>query len=239
MPSDAVPFDAVLFDFSGTLFHVESAAEAVAATLGPDFAEWGPRLQRAGAINGSDTPDELPEHLVEVWERRDLSRDAHKAAYSGLSLHAGLTQEQADLIYLRGTTPQAWHPYADTAPVLQALHDDRVPVAVVSNIGWDPRPVIEAYGLTDYLPVLVLSDEQGVIKPDRKIFEIAVAELGVDPQRTVMVGDNPRADAGATAIGATFRLVPSEPGRPADTLLRAVRGACHPSATTKGTATTP
>lgn len=217
-----MPFDAVLFDFSGTLFYVESATEAVTAALGPDYAHWGRRLQHAGAINGSDTPDELPDHLADVWERRDLSRDAHKAAYSGLSVHAGLTQEQADLVYARGTTPQAWRPYADTAPVLHQLHDQQVPVAVVSNIGWDPRPVIEAYGLSDYLPVLVLSDEQGVIKPDRKIFEVAVAELGADPQRTVMVGDNPRADAGATAIGATFRLVPSDPDRPADTLLRAV-----------------
>jgi HAD superfamily hydrolase (TIGR01509 family) len=218
-----MPFAAVLFDFSGTLFHVESAAEAVAATLGPDFAEWGPKLQRAGAINGSDTPDDLPAHLAEVWERRDLSRDAHKAAYSGLSVHAGLTREQAELVYARGTSPQAWHPYPDTAPVLHQLRDQRVPVAVVSNIGWDPRPVIAAYGLTDCLPVLVLSDERGVIKPDRRIFEIAVAELGVDATRTVMVGDNPRADAAATEIGATFRLVPSDPDRPADTLLRAVR----------------
>jgi HAD superfamily hydrolase (TIGR01509 family) len=220
-----VAFDAVLFDFSGTLFHVETAAAAVAATLGPDFAEWGPKLQRAGAINGSDTPDELPEHLADVWERRDLSREAHKAAYSGLSVHAGLSREQADLVYARGTSPQAWHPYADTAPVLHQVHDEGVPVAVVSNIGWDPRPVIAAYGLAEYLPVLVLSDEQGVIKPDRKIFEIAVAELGADPERTVMVGDNPRADGGATSIGATFRLVPSDPDRPADTLLRAVRAA--------------
>ncbi|HEY8300748.1 MAG TPA: HAD family hydrolase [Jatrophihabitans sp.] len=215
-------FDAVLFDFSGTLFHVESAAEAVAATLGPDFADWAPRLDRAGAINGSGTPEDLPEHLVDVWERRDLSREAHRAAYSGLSVHAGLTPEQAGLVYDRGITPQAWHPYPDTAPVLHRLREQRVPVAVVSNIGWDPRPVIAAYALTEHLPVLVLSDEQGVIKPDRKIFEIAVAELGVDGDRTLMVGDNAHADAGATAIGATFRLVSSDADRAEDTLLRAV-----------------
>lgn len=217
-----MPFDAVLFDFSGTLFHIESAAEAVAAALGPDFADWAPKLDRAGAINGSGTPAELPDHLVDVWERRDLSHEAHRAAYSGLSIHAGLTPDQARLIYDRGTTPQAWHPYPDTAPVLHQLREQGVPVAVVSNIGWDPRPVIAAYGLSDHLPVLILSDEQGVIKPDRKIFEIAVAELGVAGERTVMVGDNPEADAGATAIGATFRLVPSAADRPADTLLQAV-----------------
>jgi HAD superfamily hydrolase (TIGR01509 family) len=82
--------------------------------------------------------------------------------------------------------------------------------------------VIAAYGFTDYLPVLVLSDERGVLKPDRRIFELAVAELGVDPARTVMVGDNAEADGAATALGCSFRLVSPTPDRPADALLRAV-----------------
>ncbi len=215
-------FDAVLFDFSGTLFHVETAAEALEAALGPQFVSWAPALERWGAINGSSTPDELPEHLADVWARRDLDRAAHRAAYSGLAVHAGLTREQADRLYDRGTTPAAWLPFPDTAAVLRELHAARTPVAVVSNIGWDPRPVIAAYGLTDYLPVLVLSDERGVLKPDARIFEFALAELGADPARTVMVGDNPDADGGASALGCTFRLVAASPDRPADSLLRAV-----------------
>jgi FMN phosphatase YigB (HAD superfamily) len=95
-------------------------------------------------------------------------------------------------------------------------------VAVVSNIGWDPRPVIAAYGLTDYLPVLVLSDERGVEKPDPRIFELAVAELGVPAQRSLMVGDNAATDGGAQAIGCAFALVSSAADRPRDALLRAV-----------------
>jgi putative hydrolase of the HAD superfamily len=217
-----VPFDAVLFDFSGTLFHVETAAEALAAALGEQFVSWAPELERWGAINGSGTPDDLPAHLADVWARRDLEHAAHRAAYSGLSVHAGLTREQADRLYDRGTTAQAWQPFADTAPALHQLHAAGTPVAVVSNIGWDPRPVIAAYGLTDYLPVLVLSDERGVLKPDPRIFELALAELGADPARPVMVGDNPEADGGAAKVGCTFRLVAATPDRPADSLLRAI-----------------
>jgi HAD superfamily hydrolase (TIGR01493 family) len=217
-----VPFDAVLFDFSGTLFHIETAAEALEAALGPEFVSWAPALERWGAINGSRTPDELPPHLADVWERRDLDHAAHRAAYSGLSRHAGLTQEQADRVYDRGTTPQAWRPFPDTAPVLHQLHEARTPVAVVSNIGWDPRPVIAAYGLTEYLPVLVLSDERGVLKPDRRIFELALDELGAEANRTVMVGDNAEADGAAAELGCTFELVSPSPDRPADALLRAV-----------------
>lgn len=214
--------DAVLFDFSGTLFHIESAADELAAALGPEFVRLAPEMERWSAINGSGTPDELPEELADVWARRDLSREAHRAAYSGLAIRAGLTAEQAVRVYARGVSPQAWHPFPDTAQALRRLARDRVPVAVVSNIGWDPRPVIAAHGLTDELPVLVLSDERGVQKPDPAIFEMAVAELGVAAQQTLMVGDNPETDGGAQAIGCAFRLVPSAPDRPADTLLRAV-----------------
>ncbi len=215
-------FDAVLFDFSGTLFHIETAAAALEAALGPDFVSWAPELERWGAINGSRTPDELPDHLVDVWERRDLDHAAHRAAYSGLSMHAGLSREQADRLYDRGTTPQAWHPFPDTAPVLRQLADAGTPVAVISNIGWDPRPVIAAYGLTEFLPVLVLSDERGVLKPDPRIFELALTELRADAARTVMVGDNAEADGAAVALGCTFRLVAPSPDRPSDSLLRAV-----------------
>lgn len=215
-------YEGVLFDFSGTLFHVESAAEALAGALGPEFVGMAPALERFGAINGSDTPKELPDDLAEVWRRRDLSRAAHRAAYSGLSVHAGLTREQADRVYERGTSPAAWHPFPDTVAVLHRLRADGVPVAVVSNIGWDPRPVIAAHRLTDYLPVLVLSDERGVEKPDPAIFELAVRELAVAPERTLMVGDNARTDGGATALGCAFVQVPSAADRSPTALLDAV-----------------
>jgi HAD superfamily hydrolase (TIGR01509 family) len=215
-------YRAVLFDFSGTLFRVEDARTAVRAALGEPFLHLAPALQRWGAINGSDTPDGLPTSLADVWARRDLTPEAHRAAYSGLAVHAGLTRPQADLVYERGVSPAAWRPYPDTGAVLRRLHAAGVPVAVVSNIGWDPRPVLREYGVAEYLPDLVLSDELGVMKPDPEIFRTACARLGVPPQQTVMIGDNPVADGGAAAIGCRFVLVPSAADRPEDTLLRAV-----------------
>jgi putative hydrolase of the HAD superfamily len=213
---------AVLLDFSGTLFHVETARAALVAALGEPFAHLAPELERWGAINGSGTSPGLPPSLADAWERRDLSARAHRAAYSGLGMHAGLSAEQAHVVYERGLTPQAWRPYSDTLPTLRRLHRSAVPVALVSNIGWDPRPVLRAYGADRYLQHLVLSDERGVIKPDPAIFRLACQELGVAPRGTLMVGDNPVADGGATAIGCRFVLVPSSPTRRDDALLRAV-----------------
>lgn len=214
---------AVLFDFSGTLFHIEDAEPALVAALGPGFAHLAPAMRRWGAINGSSTPTVLPEHLSDVWERRDLSAAAHRAAYSGLAQHAGLTAEQARRLYERGTDPAAWQPFPDTAAALRGLRSTGVPVALVSNIGWDPRPVLAAHGVAGDLATLVLSDERGVQKPDPEIFRIACAELGVDPREALMVGDNAVADGGATRVGARFTLVPARPEeRGPDALLRAV-----------------
>ena len=125
-------------------------------------------------------------------------------------------------MYERGTSPAAWRPYPDTVTTLHQLHAAAVPVALVSNIGWDPVPVLRQYGVLDDFDVLVLSDQRGVLKPDPEIFRIACAELGVEPADCVMIGDNPEADGGAAALGIGFRLVPSDPSRRGpDELLRA------------------
>jgi HAD superfamily hydrolase (TIGR01493 family) len=213
---------AVLFDFTGTLFHIESAQAAVVGALGSEFVSFAPALQRWSAINGSGTPRDLPAELADVWSHRDLSRRAHRAAYSGLAMHAGLTADQADLVYARGVQPVAWQPFPDTVEVLQRLRAVKVRTALLSNIGWDPRPVLQAYGVDDLLDVLVLSDERGVQKPDPAIFRLACTELGVAPTDALMVGDNLDTDGAATAIGCAFSLVPPSPERAADTLLRAV-----------------
>ena len=214
--------NAVLFDFTGTLFWIEDARTAVVAALGEPFAELAPELVRWGAINGSNTPDVLPDHLAEIWERRDLERDAHRAAYSGLSRHAGLGPAQAAALYERGTSPEAWRPYPDTIEVLQRLRAGGTRTALVSNIGWDPRPVLRTYGAADLLDVLVLSDELGVVKPDPAIFRHACDALGVEPAEAHMIGDNAAADGGAAALGCRFTLVPADPARAPDTLLTAV-----------------
>ena len=142
-----------------------------------------------------------------LWEDRDLSAEHHRAAYTGLSRTAGLPWDVHDALYARHMTPAAWRPYPDAAAVLGALRERGVPVAVVSNIGWDLRPVFGAYGVDGDVARFVLSFEHGVKKPDPRIFRIACDALGAAPQDTLMVGDDQVADAGASALGCRVLLV--------------------------------
>ncbi|UWZ40419.1 HAD-IA family hydrolase [Dactylosporangium roseum] len=209
--------EAVLLDFHGTLAQVEDpvrwvtkAAQTLGTTLDRGRATvLADRLTTAGRAGGPK-PHRVPPHLAEVWADRDLSQQAHRAAYEGLAaaVDAGL----APALYDRVLAADGWELYADTLPTLRALRAAGVPVAVVSNIGFDLRDLAGELGLADLVDEFVLSYEIGRTKPDPAIFHKACAALRVDPERALMVGDTP-ADAGAAAAGCSVLVLPeSEPG---------------------------
>ena len=89
-----------------------------------------------------------------------------------------------------------------------------VPVGVVSDTGWDIRPVFVHHGLDRFVDAFVLSCEHGDVKPAPGLFLAACAALGVAPEHTLMVGDNPLSDGGAVDAGMSTLLLPvAEPGR--------------------------
>jgi putative hydrolase of the HAD superfamily len=212
----------VLFDFSGTLFRIEaterwlaSALEELGLRMGEEeFDACARALQEAGALPGGHPPREVPRELAGLWAERDRSAERHRAAYTALARRVPLPDARLyDVLYERHMRPEAWEPYPDARRVLTALHARGVAVAVVSNIGWDLRPVLRAHGVAEYVDACVLSFEHGVQKPDPWIFEKACAALGVRPQDAVMVGDSLQADGGATQIGCGFHLVEHLPAR--------------------------
>lgn len=207
---------AVLFDFSGTLFRVEPAESWLRGALGeagvrlpePEVAAAARALEEAGALPGGAVPLRVPERLAGLWRTRDRSAALHRAAFTGLSRQVRLPDPALhDVLYERHMTPAAWQPYPDAAEVLGALRERGVRVGVVSNIGWDLRPVFRAYGLDRWIDVYVLSYEHGLQKPDPRLFSVACGALGVEPGATVMVGDDRRADGGAAALGCRVHFV--------------------------------
>ncbi|AEV86110.1 haloacid dehalogenase [Actinoplanes sp. SE50] len=213
--------EAVLFDFHGTLAQVEdpvtwvvAAAAACGATLDRGKATiLADRLVTAGRAGGP-LPHRVPPQLAEHWSDRDLYAHSHRAAYTGLAATVPTDVEGlADALYDRLLSPDGWLPYSNTEPTLRKLHDAGIKVGVVSNIGFDIRPLFTHWGLDGLVDAFALSFEVGRIKPDPAIFLRACGMLGADPERTLMVGDTP-ADAGAVKAGCTALVVPAaEPGR--------------------------
>ncbi|AYC43225.1 HAD family hydrolase [Streptomyces griseorubiginosus] len=217
---------AVLFDFSGTLFRIESTESWLRAgldeaglTLGEaELTRVAQALESAGALPGGAAPGiPMPDEVAAVWGVRDESAELHRAAYTGLSRLVPLPDPALhDALYERHMSPAAWQPYPDAAEVLRTLRERGIGVGVVSNIGWDLRPVFRAHGLDPYVDAYVLSYEHGVQKPDVRLFKTACAALGVEPGDVLMVGDDRRADGGAAALGCGVHFVDHLPvaGRP-------------------------
>ncbi|MGH3713818.1 MAG: HAD family hydrolase [Micromonosporaceae bacterium] len=212
------PLEAVLFDFHGTLAMVEDpsrcvtlAAAACGVALGAQRRDTlAAAMARVGLATGWPPPV-IPPGLEAAWERRDLSSADHRALFVGV---AGLMDSGIpglpEAMYDRLLDPDGWLPYADTLPVLAALRERGIATALVSNIGFDVRPIGKAYGFAELLDAWVLSYEVGVCKPDPAIFRHACAELGVDPRRTLMVGDTV-ADAAAVEAGCRALVLPTSP----------------------------
>ncbi|MFI5664141.1 HAD family hydrolase [Streptomyces sp. NPDC051684] len=225
---------AVLFDFSGTLFRIEPTETWLRAVLDetglalPDeeFARAVEGLDAAGALPGGSTHQmNVPAHLAELVAARDVDASRHRAAYTGLARQVPLPDERLyDALYDRHMTPAAWWPYPDAHEVLSGLRERGLAVAVVSNIGWDPRPVFAAHGLDQYVDAYVLSYRHGVQKPDARLFTAALEELGVAPGDALMVGDDRRADGGAAELGCAVHFVDHLPADARPDGLRPVLG---------------
>ena len=211
--------EAVLFDFSGTLFRLEEddswfeGIEVDERHVDRHVqAELMHRLTAPVGIfeemtTGSDVAAGAAPAAYHAWVNRDLEPHLHREAYLHVLRESGLADHHAETLYGRVIDPSSWTPYPDTADVLKGLHRQGIKTAVVSNIAFDVRPAFEAIGVTDYVDEVVLSYEVGAVKPDAAIFETALTRLGVDAEHAVMVGDSDEADGGARAIGCGFALV--------------------------------
>ena len=87
--------------------------------------------------------------------------------------------------------------------VLKAVRKDGCQIAMIANAhSTGARNIIKATGLQDYLDAIIISEEIGIEKPCRRIFEIALGKLGVKAGNAVMVGNRIDADiVGANRFG--------------------------------------
>jgi HAD superfamily hydrolase (TIGR01549 family) len=100
------------------------------------------------------------------------------------------------------------HVPAFVVPALAALRADGYRLALVSNANGTVRRAFERLGLASFLDAIVDSDEEGIEKPDPRLFRIALARVGTPPERAVHVGDLYHVDiVGARSAGLRALLV--------------------------------
>ena len=92
--------------------------------------------------------------------------------------------------------------YDDVSPCLDKLDRLGIRAAVVSNWDYSLHRVLRIFGLADRFIVGKASLEEGVEKPNPRLFQIALTEAGFSASDTLHVGDHPVDDIqGAAAAG--------------------------------------
>jgi FMN phosphatase YigB (HAD superfamily) len=89
--------------------------------------------------------------------------------------------------------------------VLEQL-SSKYTLAVICNTGWHSgrivRQLLEGYHLPGYFSHLTFSDEAGIAKPHKQIFEYTLEKIGFDARDSVHIGDSEYSDiVGAKEAG--------------------------------------
>jgi putative hydrolase of the HAD superfamily len=85
--------------------------------------------------------------------------------------------------------------------ILPALRE-RYCLGLLSNANDDLRQVLtERWQIADLFDDMIISAEVGLLKPDRRIYELAVQRLGVQPDEALFIDDMPVNVEGAQIAG--------------------------------------
>ena len=214
--SSARNISAVLFDLGGTLIDYDPVDPRAV------FDE-GARLTYQYLVNLGHAPPPLRRYrrrLYRTMRWRFAWSRFRRRDFNSLHVLRDLCRAMQLPTDDPSVTELAWQWYAplervariepDLIPTLTAFRSAGLKLGIVSNtfIG---AAVLDRHlarvGLLDFFPVRVYSSETGRRKPDRRIFDGALARMGVDAWRTIFVGDRLDTDiAGARRAGMRTAL---------------------------------
>jgi HAD superfamily hydrolase (TIGR01662 family) len=193
-----MPIDTVFLDAGGVLVF-------------PSWARVAETLARHGLTTTADALAAVEwhaKHEVDTRARGELDVIRGWLVFEKVFAHAGvvgpatITAALADLQGYHAEFNLWEHVPADVVPALQRLRASGRKLVVVSNANGRMRAALERVGLGAHVDLVIDSHEEGVEKPDPRIFHRALERIGSRPETTVHVGDLFHTDVvGARAAG--------------------------------------
>jgi putative hydrolase of the HAD superfamily len=194
---------AVVFDLDGTLLDRRRSFELFVRDQWERF--------------GHCLRDADQEQYVQTLIERDQDGYApRQSLFTGVIARFGLPSGLAETLLddYRAGFPNACVLFPDVAQTLSCLRTSGLKLGLITNgsVRMQSRK-LQCLGLSPLFDTMLISDAEGISKPDPRIFHRAVDRLGINPTQAVFVGDHPEIDvAGARAAGmkAIWRR---DPGR--------------------------
>lgn len=182
----ATSAQAVLFDVYGTLVEIPDPRRPFRELLRLAM-ERDPRLDRRRCARELMT---APVSLQSAASGLGLRLSASEQAFLEESLAADLNSARL---------------FPDVIDALTVLREMGVRIGLCSNLA-HPYVAPALRLLSSYVDAHVWSCEAGFIKPEREIYLLSAVELGVTPDKVLMVGDNVEADVNGP-VSAGMRAV--------------------------------
>ncbi len=156
--------------------------------------------------------EEHPEYdAVAIWRR---IVDEHATEFTRALPAAEIEQLPLLLAELtRGISRRRLRLFPHVRKTLDILKE-RYPLAIVTDAQspW-ARGELHKVGILGYFGPVVVSGDHGFRKPDRRLFEVALQQLGVDAAHTIYVGNDMHRDIyGAREAGLRTVLFDSDQG---------------------------
>lgn len=213
MSAQSKPIQAVLFDLDDTLLDWSAQQNRLSIISRPHVD----KLYHYLAAEGHTLPAReaffecYQETIVAAWtEAKKVWAGVNFAqtlqgCFAALGLDVGRIDMTAVLHAYDWQAMPNVTLYDDTVTVLETLRRQAYKIGLITNSMmpmWMRDIELRTYGILDYFDVRLTSGDIGYMKPHPAIYERALAQLDVQPQQAVFVGDRPANDiAGANAVG--------------------------------------
>ncbi len=179
---------AVLFDLDGTLLNRDASVELFINSQHERLHEWIGHIPK----------EEFISRFIELDCRGYVWKDkVYQQMIPEFNI-IGLTWEQLLEDYLE-YFQQHCVPFQNLHEMLQSLKEKSIPMGIISNgKGQFQMDNIKALGIESYFETILISETEGIKKPDPRIFEKALQQLGVHANACLFVGDHPENDVKAS-----------------------------------------
>jgi len=203
--------DAVMFDLGGTLIDLVPTKDVVFHKVLVRHGHKVPLANLTKAIAEADrkfdkeSADLDGVHEDWFWNKFDkfvLDRVAYRGDHTEFA--KDVSSEFERIV----PNVKSWTEYADVRPLLDSLQERDFKLGLISNATDLARKVVNHLGLSKYFETVVISDEVGFRKPDKRIFKLAASKANVSPSRILYVGDKFEVDVvGARGAGMNSILI--------------------------------